>query len=342
MRLPGVSPEQWQRYKPFAAILGGALLAGILLLVVRSALNDRARGQVRALHWVARHRVLLAEETARDADGQGGDDAVLHLASIDARTGHRLGRVYASLQTSFIGASSRGLWVRDPEGEGIHRLDAKTLEESASEEDWRDKYTSLGEPRKVEAPLDPRFGIPIRFAGGKRQWLDGDSLDVRPDRGEPLGNWASQPSVDLSDTVRGTAPVVRIGRLHGVAELDDAGPRRKAVACTGQHVSETGFIEPVFLAQGADTTGMLLDGPDFLLVHRPAETASAGIALSRVDCSGERKWTALLGDGRVAGALQAEGNQVFLVVRGNAGYDRVMAVDDSKGEVLWTYRTGGR
>ena len=61
-----------------------------------------------------------------------------------------------------------------------------------------------------------------------------------------------------------------------------------------------------------------------------------------MDCSGERKWTALLGDGRVAGALRADGNEVFLVVRGNAGYDRVMAVDDLKGEVLWTYRTGGR
>jgi hypothetical protein len=341
MQLPGLSPEQWQRYKPLVAVLTGALAGGIVLLIVRSALNDRARGQVRALHWVMRHRVLLAEETARDADGEGGTDSVLHLASIDARSGRRLGRIPTSLRTSFIGASSQGLWVNDREGEGIHRLDAKTLEQSASEEDWRDKYTSLGQPQKVEAPLDSRFGIPIRFADGKRQWLDPDSLDVRPDRGEPLGSWTTQPSVDLSDTVRGAAPVVRIGRLHGVAALEDAAPHHKTVACTGRPASGDSFVDPAFLAQGSDASGMLLEGPAFLLVHRPAES-SAGIALSRVDCGGDRKWTALLGDGRVAGALAGDGNDVFVVVRNNAGYDRVVAVDDQKGDVLWTYRTGGR
>jgi hypothetical protein len=341
MRLPGLPPEQWQRYKPFVAILTGAMLGAVVLLVVRSAFNDRARGQVRALHWVPRHRLLLAEETARDADGEGGADAVLHLATIDARSGRRLGRVPSSLAASFIGASAHGLWVNDREGEGIHRLDPRTLEESASEEDWRDKYASIGTPRKVEAPLDPRFGIPIRFSDGKRQWLDPDSLDVRPDRGEPLGSWATQPSVNLSDTLRGAAPVVRIGRLHGVSTLEGAGAHRKAIACSGKPVSKESFVDPEFLAQGSDTAGMLLDGPDFLLVHRPSESA-AGIALSRVDCSAERKWTALRGDGRVAGALQGDANAVFLVVRDTAGYDRVVAVDDQQGEVQWTYRTGGR
>jgi hypothetical protein len=320
---------------------GRALAAGIgaaLVLVVVLALwahrRSQSRAHLRALHWVtAPAPLLLAEEALSDVAAP--EDGVVHLAVLQPADGQLVARVPVGMRLSFVGGASSGLWFNEPGGLGVHRRDARTLEVSVTEDAWRDKNLGVPSVVRVEGPLDPAHGIPLLFSDGKSQWLDPDTLSVRPVREEINQTWLLRPSVALFDTHRGKAPQVHIGRLHGQAAFVDL-PHGRAIQCSGQRLSSQVFNDPVFLTEAEDKSGLLLDGPSFLVLDRASARGEGAWAVSRVNCDGMARWSLLLRDPDVAGTLR-DHDVVYLVTRSTADQDSVRAVDLSSGAVLWTY-----
>jgi len=316
---------------------GAALLlvGGYGLLHYR---NEHARGRVRAMHLVfAKEPLLLVEESLTDVGPDAPTDAVIHLLTLRPPDGWRVARVSADVRTTFVGGTSRGLWFDERGGRGLHRRDPQTLEVNAEEDDWRSKVHELPPLARVEGPLDPEKGIPLRFADGKVQWLDPDSMVLRPAFDAPvLGGWKDRPSVSLFDGLKGTAPNARIGRLHGQAEVVSNGRDEKTIQCSGHPRAGTPFYSPGFILLGEEKQANALDGPQFLLAHRATPAPESTLQVSRVDCAGAARWTVVLPGGAVGGALIHK-DLLFIVTRMQNGEDRLDAVSLDDGTVKWSY-----
>ncbi len=336
----------WAKWGIATVALVGVLIAALYFR--EKSIDETGRSRLVTAHRFALpdgRPVLLLVESVRHPGGESADTYEGRLDVVDAKSGARLARAVRVDAGDCVPADRGHIWcdervVEPPRDRQLVLRDLATLKVIASAEQLNRTVPALAkgiQGSRQQVYVDPDGGIAVVPVN------DGTTWAIDPTKCPAC----TAREVDAKE--RGTG--FRFGggpaaTLAGAGELGFAGRGKQAMVRrkNGNQDTPIGtstFLDPSFLGDGDTTdahgTVMLLEGNSRLVVHADTlDTANATLLLSAVDETGNSRWKAELGKGRVLRAWHlADPDLVIVAMQAEESW--VLAIDARTGQIRWRF-----